>query len=111
MNANYPVATVKALAAEGEDLMANNSDDDGEEDLDESNFQTMATITTFVYEKEMAIAAIGEICLSVGEPFLPYVPESLEVLLELIENDQNDIRQSVAVALGRTLPYHSFSCA
>jgi len=65
------------------------------EDVEETSF---SVATSFLQEKEMACLAIGEIFQHVGKNYLPYFPQGIEVLKNMIEYFHPDVRSAAVTS-------------
>jgi hypothetical protein len=95
---------------EKEQMFFGGNGDDGEEDIEEDiedmdstsgeNVQIMSEIT---HEKEVAISTLGDFFEATEQSFLPYVSQSLNFGLELLDHYHEQVRQAAVEFLCRFL--------
>ena len=85
----------------GSTLLVGEDDDDFEDETDMDALEKMfANVNSAVaIEKEVAADAIGELFAATKQAFMPYVEETVQVLIDLLEHYYEGIRKSAIVSL------------
>lgn len=87
---------VAAAGHEGED------DDFEDMDDEDDDFEDIGAVTAIAMEKEIAAEVIGDVVTYTRKNFLPYIQQTVETLLELVEHSYEGVRKAAIGTLFRT---------
>jgi len=79
---------VAAATDDNEDEDFENVDDDDDDDDDD-----FSAITAVAMEKEIAVEVIGDVLRNVRRKYLPYMQQSIELVLKLVEHSFEGVRK------------------
>ncbi|KAF2760448.1 ARM repeat-containing protein [Pseudovirgaria hyperparasitica] len=83
--------------------VAEASDDDDLEDMDDDDdWDDLSAVTAVAMEKEIAAEVIGDIVTHVRRIFLPYVQDTVQIVLELMDHSYEGCRKAAIGTLWRT---------
>ena len=85
----------------GSSKVAGDGEEDIEEetDLDALDDMFSKVNSAVAIEKEVAADTIGELFAAIKQPFMPYVEETVQVLIDLLEHYYEGIRKAAVGAL------------
>ena len=91
--------TISGIGIPGASTGGDDDDDDGFVDIDELNDSFLNVNSAVAIEKEVAADSLGEIFAHTKSGFLPFIQESVEQLVNLLEHFYQGIRKSSVSAL------------
>ncbi|KAL3859840.1 hypothetical protein ACJMK2_010031 [Sinanodonta woodiana] len=75
---------------------------DGEEDEDdEQHIEGISVENAYIDEKEDTSVALGEIAVNVGASFMPFLEESYEEVLKLVDYPADRVKKGATMAIGQ----------
>jgi importin-4 len=87
---------VKVAAASADD------DEDFEDMDDDDEFDDISAVTAVAMEKEIAVEVVGDVITSTRRNYLPYIQQTVETVLELIDHSYEGVRKAAVGTLFRT---------
>lgn len=81
-----------------------NDDDDEAVDMegdDEDDWDDLGAVTAIAMEKEIAVEVVGDVLTNTRDKFLPYMQQSIEIVLPLVEHTFEGVRKSAIGTLWR----------